>query len=272
MENLSDSLFFWTSKVAWSALSPDSLILILLLLALVLFLGGSNRPAQWVLGFTVTAITVIALLPVGEWLSAPLEKRFEINPELPEEADGIVILGGAEDIPLSAGWDQVEVGDAAERFLAFLSLARRYPNAKLVFSGGSGHVLRQEHKGADVAKRLMQEQGFDLSRVTFERKSRNTYENALLSKALIKPLPGETWILITSAMHMPRSVGIFCRAGWPVIPYPVDHSILPGNLLRIEFDLSHHLHDLKMSAREWVGLVAYFIAGKTSAVFPDQCI
>jgi uncharacterized SAM-binding protein YcdF (DUF218 family) len=267
----SDSIFFWISKLTWSILSPDTVILVLLLLSLALLLKGSGRPAKLLLGSAVTALTVIALFPVGEWLSSPLERRFPVNPGLPDRVDGIILLGGAEDIPLSSGWDQVEVGEAAERYLAFLSLARRYSGAKLVFSGGSGHLLFQKYKGADVARRLFNEQGLDLSRVIFERNSRNTYENAVLSKAEIRPLPGEEWVLITSAMHMPRSVGIFCRVGWPVIPYPVDHMMRPGNNLRIELNLARHLYDLKMISREWVGLLAYYITGKTSSLFPDSC-
>jgi uncharacterized SAM-binding protein YcdF (DUF218 family) len=247
------------------------MILILLLSSLALFLKGANRPAKRLLFFAVTVLTVIALFPVGEWLSSPLEQRFPVNRDLPDRVDGIILLGGAEDIPLSSGWDQVEVGEAAERYLAFLTLARRYRGAKLVFSGGSGHLLYQEYKGAEVARRLFREQGLDLSRVSFEKNSRNTYENAVLSKAKIKPLPAEEWILITSALHMPRSVGIFCRAGWPVTPYPVDHLMMPGNHIRMELNLARHLYDLKMSTREWLGLLAYYITGKTSSFFPDIC-
>jgi uncharacterized SAM-binding protein YcdF (DUF218 family) len=271
MQNLTDSIFFWVSKLTWSILSPDSVILILLLLSLALLLKGSYRPAKGLLFFSATVLTVIALFPVGKWLSSPLERRFPVNPNLPDRVDGIILLGGAEDIPLSSGWDQVEVGEAAERYLEFITLARRYQGAKLVFSGGSGHLLFQEYMGADVARRLFREQGLDLSRFSFEKNSRNTYENAVLSKAKIKPLAGEEWILITSALHMPRSVGIFCRAGWPVIPYPVDHMMMPGSHLRMELNLSGHLHDLKMSSREWVGLLAYYITGKTSSFFPESC-
>lgn len=267
-----DSVFFWLSKLAWLIIAPDSLLVILALVTWALLWYGMNRMAKRILGLAAIAMLIVALFPVGEWVLYPLEKRFSANPVLPQKIDGIIVLSGAEDANLSAIWNQVELGDGAERLLAFLALARRYPEAKLVFAGGSGSMVNQAHKGADVAKRLFEQQGLDVSRITFERESRNTFENAVLSKALVKPAPGENWILITSAFHMPRSVGIFCRAGWPVIPYPVDHRAWPGNLLRIDLGLAGHLGEMAMGVKEWVGLAAYYATGKTAALLPAGCV
>ena len=129
-------------------------------------------------------------------------------------------------------------------------------------------MMDQEYNGADVMKRLCEEQGFDPARVTFEGRSRNTYENTTCSKALVQPAPGETWILVTTAWHMPRSVGVFRKAGWSIMPYPVDHWTSPGRLLRIDLDLAGHLRDLTYGVKEWIGLLAYYITGKTTALFP----
>jgi len=213
----------------------------------------------------------VALFPVGEWLLYPLEIRFSANPKLPDRIDGIIVLSGSENAVLSNLWHQVELLDSAEHEIAFLELARRYPHAKLVFTGGSGSMTHQDAKAADVAETLSYKLGFDPSRVTFERNSRNTFENAVLSKELVRPDPGQTWILVTTAWHMPRSVGIFCKAGWPVIPYPVDHWTKPGKLLRIDLNLSGHLRDLVIGVREWVGLLAYHVSGKTAVLFPHYC-
>ena len=262
------SLFFWISKLVWLVLSPDSLLLILLIVAWAMVRRGAYRSARRLLGLVVVVLIAIALLPVGEWVFYPLERRFPANPKLPDRVDGIIVLGGSEDAVRSAIWNQVEMGDAAERGLAFIMLARRYPNARLVYTGGSGSIVQQGYKGSDVMKRLCEEQGLDLSRITFERLSRNTYENATYSKALVQPGPGEQWVLVTSAWHMPRSVGVFSQAGWSTIPYPVDHWTTPGDLLRINLDLAGHLRDLTIGLKEWVGLSAYFITGKTTALFP----
>lgn len=266
-----NSVFFWLSKLAWLVVAPDSLLLILVLVAWVLLWRGKNRMAKRLLGLVAIAMLIVALFPVGEWMLHPLEKRFPANPALPQKIDGIIMLSGAEDAELSAAWNQVELGDGAERLLAFQALARQYPKAQLVFTGGSSSMVNQASKGADVAKRLSEQMGLDASRIVFEREARNTFENAVLSKALVKPAPGQNWILITSAFHMPRSVGIFCRAEWPVIPYPVDHHTWPGNRLHIDLNLVAHLGGMTMAIREWIGLAAYYATGKTTALLPQGC-
>jgi uncharacterized SAM-binding protein YcdF (DUF218 family) len=266
-----DSIFFFLSKLVWLVAAPDSLLLILLLIAWTLLCCEKHRSAKRVLGFVVVILLIVALFPVDEWVLYPLEIRFPTNPVLPQKVDGIVVLSGAEDAKLSSKWNQVELGGAAERLLAFQALARRYPEAKLVFTGGSGSMVYQEYKGADVAKMVLEQQGMNISHVIFETESRNTYENAVLSKVLAKPVSGENWILITSAFHMPRSIGIFCRAGWPMIPYPVDHYTWSGHLFRVDLALTGHLGNLAMGIREWLGLVAYYATGKTTALIPPRC-
>ncbi len=266
-----DSFFFFLSKMMWMVTAPDSLLLILLLIAWTLLWRGKYRSAKRVLGFVVGILLIVALFPVGEWVLYPLEIRFPKNPVLPQKIDGIIVLGGAENADLSNKWNQVELGEAAERLLAFQTLARRYPEAKLMFTGGSGSMVYQGYKGADVAKMVFEQQGINTSHITFERESRNTYENAMFSKVLAKPVSDENWILITSAFHMPRSVGIFCRAGWPTIPYPVDHYTWPGNLFRVDLDLAGHLKTLAMGIKEWLGLVVYYVTGKTANLFPLSC-
>jgi uncharacterized SAM-binding protein YcdF (DUF218 family) len=261
-------MFFWISKLTWLVLSPDSLLLILIVVAWILLWRKAYTAARRLLAFVVISLAMIALFPVGEWLLYPLERRFPSNPVLPAEVEGIIVLGGSEDGARSTSWNQAEVGESAERDLAFLSLARRYPSARLVFTGGSGSMSRKQYKGADVARRLFEEQGLDLARVTFEGHSRNTYENVALSKALVQPQPGQRWILVTTAWHMPRSFGIFTRAGWPVIPYPVDHWTAPGRMMQPDPDLAAHLRELVYGVKEWIGLAAYYVTGKTPSLLP----
>jgi uncharacterized SAM-binding protein YcdF (DUF218 family) len=266
-----ESVFFLSSKLAWSIIAPENLLYILLVISWFLLWRGAYKPAKKLLGFVMIVLTIVAIFPLGDWLLYPLEMRFPTNPRLPERIDGIIVLGGSEDALLSSLWNQVELGDSAERDTAFLELAKRYPDAKLVFTGGSGSLTYQDYKAADVAKRLFGEMGLDLSRVTFERNSRNTFENAVLSKKLVKPRSGQRWILITSAWHMPRAVGVFCKTGWPVIPHPVDHLTMPGKLLRLDFSLCGHFRSLAYGVKEWAGLTAYYLTGKTTALFPDGC-
>ena len=155
------------------------------------------------------------------------------------------------------------VGDAAERNFAFMRLAREFPEAKLVYTGGASSMVNQNYKAADVAKRLFKEQGLDLSRITFERGSRNTWENGLFTQRLVTPKEGERWVLITTAWHMPRSVGVFCKLGWDVMPYPVDFQTKPGHLFTMNWGFADHLKDLVTAVRAWVGQIAYQLTGKS---------
>jgi len=266
-----DTLFFYISKIIWLLISPDSLLLILIILSIVLLYIGKQQQAKILLSTVTILLIIIALFPIGEWLLYPLESRFQTNPPLPDKIDGIIVLSGAENAELSHVWEQVELGAAAERDLTFLSLAKKYSKAKLIFTGGTGSLTKQKYKGADVAKKLFEQQGFATKRIQFERESRNTYENAIFSKKLVKLKENENWILITTSWHMPRSVGIFCKINWPVIPYPVDHQTNKDHLFRVNFDLANNLNTLKIAIKEWLGLFAYYLSGKTSAFMPDKC-
>ena len=266
-----DTLFFIASKVIWLLISPDNLILIFIILSLFLLYIGKQKLAKHILSTVTVLLITLSFLPVGEWLLYPLESRFQNNPVLPEKIDGIIVLSGAEDTERSYLWKQVELGSAAERDFSFLTLARKYPNAKLVFTGGTGSLMNQEYKAADVAKILFEQQGIDSTKITFERESRNTYENVIYSKNIVNPIKNENWILITTAWHMPRSVGIFCKTGWPVTPYPVDHQTKKGKIFRVNYDLLNNLSLLKTSIKEWVGLLAYYLTGKTTSFVPEQC-
>ncbi len=216
-------------------------------------------------------LTILAFIPIGSWLISPLETRFVTNPTLPVDIDGIIVLSGAELAHKTSFWNQVELGGSAERDLEFMKLAKKYPEAKLVFTGGSSSLLDQSYKSADVAKRLFTEHGFDTDRILFERQSRNTWENATNSKLLVQPQKNENWLLITTSWHMPRSVGIFCKIDWPVIPYPVDHWTITDSLYRIEFSLAGHMSGLALALKEWIGLIVYYFTNKSSEIFPGGC-
>lgn len=194
------------------------------------------------------------------------------NSSLPSRIDGVVVLGGSISPHLSSVWEQPQLNGASERLTSFLDLAIRYPNAKLLFTGGSGSLTQTEFREADVVDEVFYQLGFVNHNIQFERESRNTYENAVFSKAMMVPAEGENWVLVTSAFHMPRAVGAFCRQQWPVIAYPVDYYSEKGNLLRLDFGLESNLGLLNLAIREWIGLLAYRLTGKTNNLFPSSVV
>ena len=265
---MADTLFFQLSKLIWMVIKPDFILVALVMIGTLCLFAGRLKPARRLLGTAVLAMVVITVFPLGILLLNPLEHRFATNPDLPGSVDGIIMLGGAEDNRGTQLWQQPEIKSAADRYVSFIRLMRLYPDARHVFAGGSGSPLHQDCRDANTARKVFKALGVDTAAIEFEGNSRNTYENAVNAKSLIQPEPGQVWILVTTAAHMPRSVGIFNRLNWPVIPCPVDHYTMPDKSMELSFDFSGNLYMLNMGLREWTGLAAYYITGKTNAFLP----
>lgn len=262
---LSSTAFFLLSKFTGALLTPGMLLFLALLGALLLRRRRPRLAQALLIGVTLV-LGLLNLAPLSAWTLGPLEQRFPV-PELPAQVDGIIVLGGALQLGESARSGQVEFNSAAERMTSLIPLARRYPEAQLVFSGGSGLPFGSTLREADLAARFFTAMGLDPQRLRLERNSRTTWENAVASKALIQPRAGQTWLLLTSSWHMPRAVGCFRRAGWPVLPYPVDHEAHAARAW-LHFNAVREFDDLSQATREWIGLLAYHLKGRTDAWFP----
>ncbi len=259
---------FILSKLLWLAVNPGNLLLILL--SAGVFMLFLRRKAAWgrrLVALAALLLVLLSILPLGQWLFVSLENRFP-TPSYPERVDGIVVLGGFVDTVMSHKSGRIEVGGSVERLFALIELAKRYPDARLVFSGGSGSVLHPEAREAPLVENLLKELGFPTERVVFEDRSRNTVENALFSKELAKPQAGESWLLVTSAAHMPRAVGCFRRQNWPVLAWPVDHVSDGTMALDLDFNLAGRAGLLGAAIHEWLGLVSYYLMDRTDSLFP----
>lgn len=259
---------FVIGKLAEMVAAPLNLLMLALVLAVGLERVGRQRAAARIVAACALFLVLVAALPWGEWLVAPLEDRFPPPAHAPARVDGIIILGGGINPVLSDARGETSLGGAAERVVAFVELARRYPAARIVYSGGSGSVMRQDLKEAPLARDLMGRLGGDSSRVIYEEQSRNTWENAVFSYRLAQPQPGQTWLLVTSAWHMPRSMGAFRAAGWSVVPYPVDYSTT-GRGGRSVGELPRNLVAINMALHEWLGLAYYRVRGWSGRLFPS---
>lgn len=251
---------FILSKIVWALLTPGSILLLILALALCLH-GRRTFWSRGLLAIAVLFVASLALCPIGNWVLRPLESRFPPTRIDPRHVDGIIVLGGTVDAEASQRLGVSVLNDSAERLTTFVALAKAHPEARLVFTGGSGDPLRPQFREADQAKRFFEEQGLSPDRIIFERNSRNTYENATYSKALVQPQPGQTWLLITSAWHMPRAAGCFEKLGWQVSPYPVDYRSASYDHWGM-FLPDQQMNMVTTGIREWVGLVSYRLMGR----------
>jgi uncharacterized SAM-binding protein YcdF (DUF218 family) len=263
-------LFFALSKTLGVMLLPTNFLIGLGLLgAVLLFTRFASLGRKLVLA-SVVLLAICGFSPLGNILLVPLEQRFPPWDDARGAPDGIIVLGGSIDPELSAVHGVTVFKGSVDRIVAAAALAHRYPNARIVFSGGSANLVSDDSaKEADYAVSVFERLGIAKSRLTVERRSRNTQENAEFSRALLAPKAGERWLLVTSAYHMPRSVGVFRKAGFAVEPYPADWRT-GGRIDRPGFSTfaSEGLDHTDSALREWIGLAAYRISGKTDAFFP----
>ena len=259
-----DTAFFIASKLVGALLRPDTWIIIALASVVLALIMQRRRLALWVSGLTLFLLVALAILPLGNLLLQPIERTYPANPPL-SQVDGIIVLGGGENARASAYWDQMQFNEGGDRFAAGIALARQFPDAQLLFTGGSG-ALRDlggtAVSEASIAERFFLDQGIDPERLLLEGRSRNTAENASLSLALANPSANETWVLVTSAFHIPRAMRSFEAAGWTgLVAWPVDYrtSRFTDD---IGWDLTENLQVFNTAIREQVGQMAYRLTGR----------
>jgi uncharacterized SAM-binding protein YcdF (DUF218 family) len=262
-------VFFLLSKTLGIAMLPTNFLIGVGVLGVTLSTTRFVRLGRKLLIASVVLLAICGFSPLGNWVLYPLEQRFPPWDATQGAPDGIVVLGGSIDPDLSIAHGVPVVRAAADRILAAATLARRYPKARLIFTGGSANLISNEAKEADYAVELFESLGISRNRLEIERRARNTRENAEFSLALAAPKSGERWLLLTSAYHMPRSVGVFRKAGFAVEPYPVDWRVGgKSDLAAFWIFAVEGLGSVDVGVREWIGLAAYRISGRSSEFFP----
>ena len=256
------------SKTIGVMLLPTNFLIGLGLIGAILLATRFARAGRRLVVTALVLLAIAGFSPLGNLLLYPLEQRFPPWVPGPSAPDGIIVLGGSIDPDLSIAHDTTVVRSAPDRITAAAGLAHRYPNARIVFTGGSSNLISNDAREADFAAALFESLGVSASRLTMERSSRNTQENAEFTRALAAPMAGQRWLLVTSAFHMPRSVGLFRKAGFAVEPYPVDWRVGRDNLFSFSNQATDGLGRTDQAVREWVGLVAYRATGRIDELLP----
>jgi uncharacterized SAM-binding protein YcdF (DUF218 family) len=236
--------YYYASQMFWLLAAPTSALVLISAIAALWAVLGSSRSGARLAAAATCGLVIAGFTPIGLALMMPLEGRFAFStPDSQIVPDGIIVLAGAH----IAG---IEAAQA---------LSRDYPKARIIFSGFQ----------ADHALKTFARVGGDPTRIYVESRPRTTFEDSLYSAALLKPKPGERWLLVTVASHMPRAVGCFRAAGFDVEPYPV--AFQTGGLSHL---FAFHrpgpssFFRLDAAAKEWIGLIAYRLMGRTDGLFP----
>ena len=244
--------FFVLAKLFRFVFQPGNFLVLLLMAGLALAVMRCRRAGMWFIGISAALLFAILVLPVNLWPTRPLENRFP-PPSSLDRVDGILVLGGGR----------------SDSLIAAADLLRHYPSARLVFSGGDGFLGGANAQEADRARTVLKQIGVDVERVLFESRSRNTWENLLFTKAVVRPRPDETWLLVTAARHMPRAMGVAQHLKWNMRAWPYDYRTHESAVAFYDSSLSDNLVELEETIHEWVGLLAYRLTGKTDALFPS---
>lgn len=263
-------MFFTLSKVFWLFAEPVTFVILIGIAGIILGFTRFARAGRALQAVAILLLALALLTPFGALLIRPLEDRFPQPPADTPAPAAIIVLGGGMETDRSEARGQIYFTPEAARLFAGAELARRYPAARLVFTGGFGNLFREGEAEAAGVRRLWLSLGVPSERMTFEEKSRNTWENAIFTRELIKPKKGETFLLVTSAWHMPRAAGIFRHAGFEIVPYPVAYRSYGDNrdAGAAAATVPERLLMLDDSFREWIGLAAYRLTGKTDSFFP----
>lgn len=261
-------MFFIASKVLGFFTEPSNVIAFIGLIGIGLWsLRGSCIGAR-LMALSILLLAICGLSPLGDALLLPLAERFPQWQEGARAPDGIIVLGGSISPENSTLRGTAELNASSERLTIVGELARRFPNARIVFSGGNNNLIENGLSEADVAGRLFESFGVARERIILEKRSRTTAENASDTRDLVQPKPGEVWLLVTSAYHMPRSIGVFRKLGFAVEAYPVDWRTRGWVDAGIPFGrISEGLTRTDTAIHEWIGLVAYRLSRRI-----DECL
>jgi uncharacterized SAM-binding protein YcdF (DUF218 family) len=264
-------MFYVASKVLWFFATPSNALPILVLVGLFAMMWAPAKRFGYRLALGGLILLLIAgLSPVANWIIHPLDDRFPAFRDDGGPVTGIIVLGGAAQAAESFSHRQLTVNEAGERLIALADLARRYPSARLIFSGGSGNLLTEDRPEAEAVLDFAGTLGIPRERLEIEPDSRTTSENAVYVRRLLEGTPGERWLLVTSSWHMARAMGCFRKVGLPVIAYPVDfRTSWPQDATRGFPFVADGLKRLDIATKEWAGLVAYRLAGHMDSLFPQ---
>tara|TARA_Y100000588_G_scaffold381706_1_gene467840 strand:- start:237 stop:1019 length:783 start_codon:yes stop_codon:yes gene_type:complete len=258
---------FFLSKFLWFILNPFNLFIYFLILAFFFNYINFKKISKLIFSFTILFFIFSGILPTGSYLNYLLEKDFHDTIILPKKVDGILILSGASNPNLTKEYNKISLNDSAERLTESIILINKYPNAKIIFSGGSGSLNPDAIGHSYAVKLFFENLNINLKNIIFENKSRNTYENILFSKNKAKPQSNEIWIVITSAFHLKRTLNIAKKLEWNLLPYPTDFKQSKKFEWKISFNFLNNFLTFQNSSHEWMGLAAYYWMGRTSKIY-----
>jgi uncharacterized SAM-binding protein YcdF (DUF218 family) len=245
---------------------PSNMIAVLATLALALLIFRRRS------GTAIAAVALVALVlgassPLGNMLLIPLEQRFPDQGFPNQHLDGIIILGGSYDTVTHGYLSTIYLEEDTEPMAIMPDLARRYPEARIIFSGGTDASTSGPSE-AQIVKQYFVSFGIAPDRIAVEQRSETTEENARFTADLIHPAATTRFLLVTSSYHMPRAMGAFRRAGFNVIAFPVGSRTHGwSEFWHLAPTATDNMRRLDIALHEWLGLLDYRLSGYSNELF-----
>ncbi|MBB4576619.1 YdcF family protein [Rhizobium lentis] len=260
---------FLISKLVWILGQPLSLAFLLVFFALLAGLLRWRALSLFATAGGALILCVTLYTTTGNLMMQGLEQRFAKPAADPENLQCMIVLGGAFENEVNTARHGIEFNGGADRFVEALRLAQKFPQSRILVSGGDGSISGIYEGDAAASERFFPLFGIGRERLIEERQSRTTFENAVNTKAFLASQGLSHCLLITSGFHMPRSVGIFRKLGIDIVPWPTDYrtdgQVRPG----LDFTQPNlNAQNMATAIREWYGLVGYYLAGRTSELYP----
>ncbi len=261
---------YYASKFFWLAAQPLSLAFFAVVIALVLGWVGWRRLQATFLLLSAGILFVTLYTSAGTVMLQALENRFARSALPVEGPRCIIVLGGSFEAEVIAARGGVELNQAGDRFVETLRLLQAYPEARVLVSGGDGSFSGRYAGDAAVSAAFFGAYGISPARLIQEEASRTTFENVENTRDLLRRHGLDGCLLVTSAFHMPRAVGLFRKAGLSAVPWPTDYRTSGVASLKLDFTQPSANAQLTTTAiREWIGLAAYYLAGRTETLMPE---
>lgn len=254
---------FYVAKVVNYLLEPLYILsFFLIILILLLLFTNFKKITIFSAKFLLILFLFFGYTPLSNFLLNKLEDFIKPSKYPIQQLKGVIVLGGIFESGLkSKERNDVSLNMGAERLTKALEIYNKNPKLLILFSGFSNELKPQGWSESDMAKKFFLEQGVRSENLIFENKSRNTFENIIYSKDIIKNNMG-TWGLITSAYHIPRSYFTFKKQGLVLEPISVDYRTGTSSIFWINFDIREGLVNWRLLFKEIFGVSYYKITGK----------
>ncbi len=257
-------MFFIASKTLGVFVQPLNLLFSLIGLAGILLIFGKRKIAGKILIWVCALFILCGYTQIADLALSILERQTDLpaTTQFDEKPLGIIVLGGTTTSNKQVRTDWYHLNSSAERITEAIILAKKYPSALLVFTGGSGDLKGKKNDEALAFRILFEQMDAVQNEVLLEAEAKNTWQNAVNTHAMIKNREIANWLLVTSAFHMPRAIGSFTKAGLDVIAWPTDYRADVIKFPWLTADSTEQFSKLNLLFHELAGIIVYKLSGR----------